>query len=144
MASAKKRRSRAKPTSAAGKIRDALDPDPPSPTDNTVPPKERRSAVEEARPPPTLRLLPQREVCARVGVTAPTLWKWTRDGKFPTARVMNGGKLGYLAHEVEEWIRALPLQKLKPPDKKAKPAPARSPRSSLPSGSSEIAPTSSK
>ena len=116
MAPAKKRRSNASKPSAAAEVRAALDPNSPKPSSDVPLPERRRSPVEEARPPPTLRLLPQREVCALVGVTAPTLWKWTRDGKFPTARVMNGGKLGYLAHEVEEWILALPLQKLKPPD----------------------------
>ena len=116
MAPAKKRRSNASKPSAAAEVRAALDPNPPRPSSDVPLPERRRAVVEQARPPPTLRLLPQREVCALVGVTAPTLWKWTRDGKFPKARVMNGGKLGYLAHEVEEWILALPLQKLKPPD----------------------------
>jgi predicted DNA-binding transcriptional regulator AlpA len=117
MAPAKKRRSneRTSKPSAASEVRAALDPNPPRPSSDVPLPERRRAVVERARPPP-LRLLPQREVCALVGVTAPTLWKWTRDGKFPKARVMNGGKLGYLAHEVEEWIRALPVQELKPPD----------------------------
>ena len=119
MPAAKKPKSPEKP-SAAALARTALDSNPPPPSSDAPPPERQRAVVEQARPPPTLRLLPQREVCALVGVTAPTLWKWTRDGKFPKARVMNGGKLGYLAHEVEEWIRALPLQELKPPDEKAK------------------------
>ena len=121
MAPAKKRRSneRASKPSAAAEVRAALDPNPPRPSSDVPLPERRRAVVEQARPPPP-RLMSQREVCALIGVSAPTIWKWTRDGKFPRARVMNGGKLGYLAHEVEEWIRALPLQELKPPDEKAK------------------------
>jgi predicted DNA-binding transcriptional regulator AlpA len=119
MPAAKKPKSPEKP-SAAALARTALDSNPPPPSSDAPPPERQRAVVEQARPPPTLRLLPQREVCALIGVSAPTIWKWTRDGKFPRARVMNGGKLGYLAHEVEEWIRALPLQELKPPDEKAK------------------------
>ena len=110
------KKTKPKPPSAAAVARAALDPNPPKPSSDAPPPERQRAVVEQARPPPTLRLLPQREVCALIGVSAPTIWKWTRDGKFPRARVMNGGKLGYLAHEVEEWIRALPVQELKPPD----------------------------
>ena len=119
MPAATKPKSPEKP-SAAALARTALDSNPPPPSSDAPPLERQRAVVEQARPPPTLRLLPQREVCALIGVSAPTIWKWTRDGKFPRARVMNGGKLGYLAHEVEEWIRALPLQELKPPDEKAK------------------------
>jgi predicted DNA-binding transcriptional regulator AlpA len=123
MALAKKRRAKApaaKPSSAAQKIRHALDPNPPPPTDDAVPlPARKRALVEAARPPP-LKLLSQREVCALIGVSPPTLWKWTRLGKFPKARVLNGGKLGYLAHEIEAWILDQPLQTLKPVDEEAR------------------------
>jgi excisionase family DNA binding protein len=119
-AAKKKRNARAsKPTSAAAKVRAALDPDPSPPTDNTVPlPARRRALIESARAPSTLRLLSRREVCERVGVSYPTIWAWARTGRFPKARVMNGGKLGWIESEVESWIRALPLHELKPADEK--------------------------
>jgi excisionase family DNA binding protein len=116
MAPAKKRRSneRASKPSAAAEVRAALDPNPPKPSSNTVPlPERRRALIESARPPPTLRLLSRKEVCERIGVSYPTIWAWARSGRFPKARVMNGGKLGWIESEVEQWIRALPLQELK-------------------------------
>jgi predicted DNA-binding transcriptional regulator AlpA len=117
MSTAKKKKPSASKPSAAQKIRHALDPDPPSPTDDTIPlPERKRAQVEQARPPPLLKLMSQREVCALIGVSAPTIWKWTRLGKFPKARVLNGGKLGYLAREIEAWILDQPLQTLKPPE----------------------------
>src|SRR6516164_1001628 len=69
MAPAKKRRSneRASKPSAAAEVRAALDPNPPRPSSDVPLPERRRAVVERARPPP-LRLLPQREVCALVGV----------------------------------------------------------------------------
>ena len=110
------KKTKPKPPSAAAVARAALDPNPPKPSSDAPPPERQRAVVEQARPPPTLRLLPQREVCALIGVSAPTIWKWTRDGKFPRARVLNGGKLGYDEREIEAWILAQPLQELKPPD----------------------------
>src|SRR5262245_51530986 len=103
-----------KKPSAAAKVRAALDPNPPPPTNETVPlPDRRRALIESARPPPMLRLLSRREVCERVGVSYPTIWEWARTGRFPKARVLNGGKLGWIESEVEAWILALPVQTLK-------------------------------
>jgi predicted DNA-binding transcriptional regulator AlpA len=77
------------------------------------------SAIEKVDPSsPPVKLLSQRAVCERIGVSAPTIWKWTRDGKFPKARRLNGGKLGYDEREVGKWILDQPLQKLKPADEK--------------------------
>jgi predicted DNA-binding transcriptional regulator AlpA len=77
-----------------------------------------RAALDPS--PPPLKLISQREVCERIGVTAPTIWEWTRKGRFPKARVLNGrGKLGYIEREIEEWILSQPLQRLKPADEEA-------------------------
>lgn len=107
--------------SAAARARKTFDPDPPPPADDDVAPliERRRSAVEQARPPPPLRLLSKREVCARVGVSYPTIWKWIREKRFPRARVLNGGKIGWIESEVEAWILNLPIQTLKPADEQA-------------------------
>jgi predicted DNA-binding transcriptional regulator AlpA len=107
-----------KKPSAAAVARAALDAEPPRPSDDTTIPliERRRSAVEQARPPPPLRLLSRREVCERIGVSYPTLWSWMRLGKFPRSRVMNGGKICWLESDIEAWIRGLPVQTLKPAD----------------------------
>ena len=107
-----------KKPSAAAKVRAALDPVPlPPKSSSAIPlPERRRALIEAARPPPPLRLLSRKEVCERVGVSYPTIWEWARTGRFPKARVLNGGKLGWIESEVEAWILALPLQELKPDD----------------------------
>jgi predicted DNA-binding transcriptional regulator AlpA len=66
-------------------------------------------AVELERRP---RLLTRHEVLARIRVTYPTLWQMIRDGKFPRARIVLNKSL-WLEHEVDAWIEALPLRRLK-------------------------------
>jgi predicted DNA-binding transcriptional regulator AlpA len=59
-----------------------------------------------------LQLLNRHEVVAVTGVSYPTVWAWMRKGKFPHPRIV-GGKSAWLASEVQEWIDALPVRKLK-------------------------------
>jgi prophage regulatory protein len=59
-----------------------------------------------------VRLISKPEVLDRVGVTFPTIWKWMREGKFPRSRVL-GGKTAWIESEVEAWIAALPVRRLK-------------------------------
>ena len=42
----------------------------------------------------------------------PTIWAWMRAGKFPRARIV-GGKSMWLTSEVDAWLAALPVRKLK-------------------------------
>ena len=42
----------------------------------------------------------------------PTIWLWMTRGKFPRSRIV-GGKSKWLSSEVETWLAALPLRKLK-------------------------------
>jgi predicted DNA-binding transcriptional regulator AlpA len=76
-----------------------------------------------ASPPPTPepaeeapsigeRLLSKAEVCRIVGATFPTIWAWQRAGKFPRSRSV-GGKSMWLESEVRQWLRALPVRRLK-------------------------------
>ena len=58
------------------------------------------------------RLLSKAEVLDRLGVTYPTVWQWMREGRFPRCRVL-GGKSAWVESEVEEWIAALPVRRLK-------------------------------
>ena len=67
--------------------------------------------VENIRPP--LRLLDKKQVTNRVGVSFPTIWKMMRAGKFPRARTVGDLKSVWLESEVEAWMAALPLSRLK-------------------------------
>ena len=58
------------------------------------------------------RLLDKRAVLQITNVTYPTLWAWMRAGKFPRARIV-GGKSMWLTSEVDAWLAALPVRKLK-------------------------------
>jgi predicted DNA-binding transcriptional regulator AlpA len=59
-----------------------------------------------------IRLISKPEVLDRVGVTYPTLWSWMREGKFPRSRQL-GGKAAWVESEIEAWITALPVRRLK-------------------------------
>jgi prophage regulatory protein len=61
---------------------------------------------------PEVRLLLKGEVLDRVGISYPALWAWMRAGKFPRSREL-GGKAAWLESEIEAWINALPVRKLK-------------------------------
>jgi predicted DNA-binding transcriptional regulator AlpA len=74
---------------------------------------ERR--VHAARGPPAqlgVQLLSKREILAITNVTFPTIWAWMRAGTFPRSRVV-GGKSMWLSTDIEGWLAALPVRKLK-------------------------------
>ena len=58
------------------------------------------------------RLLDKAQICKITNVTYPTVWAWMRAGKFPRARIV-GGKSMWLSTEVDAWLTALPVRKLK-------------------------------
>jgi predicted DNA-binding transcriptional regulator AlpA len=66
--------------------------------------------VEKIRP---WCLLNKKQVIDRVGVSFPTIWKWMRAGKFPRARTVGDLKSVWLESEVEAWMSALPVRRLK-------------------------------
>jgi predicted DNA-binding transcriptional regulator AlpA len=62
-----------------------------------------------------IRLLTKKEVCERVRLTFPTIWKRMRDGTFPRTREMNFDEQGqikavWLEHEIEAWMLGLPVR----------------------------------
>ena len=63
-------------------------------------------------PPPAVRLMSKHEVLAIVGCSYPTLWGWMRSGVFPRSR-MAGGKSMWRSDEVDQWLVALPIRRLK-------------------------------
>jgi prophage regulatory protein len=62
---------------------------------------------------PDIRLLSKGEVLAKVGLSYVSIWKLIREGAFPRAVVIGGGKNAWLEHEVDAWIAALPRRRLK-------------------------------
>jgi len=63
-------------------------------------------------------LLDRQQVCAIANVTFPTIWSWMRAGTFPRSRSV-GAKSMWFSSEVEAWMRALPVRRLKGDDAEA-------------------------
>jgi predicted DNA-binding transcriptional regulator AlpA len=84
-----------------------------APVAEAMTPAQARPAAAPRGPP---CLLTKHEVCARVKVTFPTIWKWMRAGTFPRSRELGAGKSSkvvWLEAEVEAWMAALPVRPLK-------------------------------
>jgi predicted DNA-binding transcriptional regulator AlpA len=72
--------------------------------------------AQHPRPPPRLidppRLLSKKEVVQLVGRSYDTIWRLMCAGKFPRGRYL-GQKLFFFSTEIEDWLAALPKQRLK-------------------------------
>ena len=77
-----------------------------------VPPvtPERIGEAHLSQGPP--RLLSKAAILEITGVTYPTIWSWMRTGAFPRSRIV-GGKSMWLSSEVDAWLAALPVRRLK-------------------------------
>lgn len=53
-----------------------------------------------------MEILSIKQTCQRIGVSRTTLWQLTRDGGFPRPVEITDKRRGYVASEVEAWIRA--------------------------------------
>jgi|SRR6516164_2040242 prophage regulatory protein len=61
----------------------------------------------------TLVFLSKQQVLKKIPVTAPTLWAWVRQGKFPRPRAIYN-KTVWIASEVDAWMQARPHRQYKP------------------------------
>ena len=81
------------------------------------PPQAATSLENFTLPDGVVRLVFKAELLERLGISFPTLWKWMRANEFPRARICGGksggGKSCWLSNEVDEWIAALPVRRLK-------------------------------
>ena len=73
---------------------------------------DQRDRERALRVAPLVRLMAKSEVLSIVGCTYTTLWQMMRRGAFPRSRIV-GGKSMWLSTEVEAWLAALPVRKLK-------------------------------
>ncbi len=54
-----------------------------------------------------MKILRKNEVMKRVGYSGEHLWRLEKQGNFPRRiELQPGGAVGWLEHEVEQWIRA--------------------------------------
>ena len=61
----------------------------------------------------TLVFLSKQQVLKKIPITAPTLWAWVRQGKFPRPRAIFN-KTVWIAAEVDAWMQARPHREYKP------------------------------
>ena len=59
-----------------------------------------------------LQLLTRQEIMALTGLSYPTIWAWTQDGRFPRALKV-GGKNMWRATEIDAWLASLERRELK-------------------------------
>jgi prophage regulatory protein len=72
------------------------------------------SEDSEAAAEPPLVFLSKAQVLKKVPVTAPTLWSWVRQGKFPKPRAISPNKTVWLEADVDAWMKAQPVRQYKP------------------------------
>ena len=79
-----------------------------------APPKPHQENKDADGEPPDkpLTFLSKQQILARIPVSGPTLWHWSRTGKFPRARFI-GNRTVWIADEVDEWMRTRPLRNYK-------------------------------
>ncbi len=65
----------------------------------------------------TVRILRIREVTALVGMSAVTLWRHEREGRFPRRIQLSGSGVGWRSDEIQEWILNRPRVGLAQPGK---------------------------
>lgn len=53
-----------------------------------------------------MEILSIKQTCQRIGVSRTTLWQLTRGGTFPRPVEITDKRRGYVASEVDAWIRA--------------------------------------
>lgn len=53
-----------------------------------------------------MRILTVKQTCDKIGKGRTKLWELTKDGKFPRPVKIDCG-IGYLEHEVDQWIARL-------------------------------------
>ena len=58
------------------------------------------------------KLIYKAEVLKRIGLSYTTIWKWMPQGTFPRSRVC-GGKTCWLESDIDAWILARPIRRLK-------------------------------
>jgi prophage regulatory protein len=71
-------------------------------------------ANTEAAAEPALVFLSKKEVLRKIPITAPTLWSWVRQGRFPKPRSLGPNKTCWVASEIDAWMQAQPVRTYKP------------------------------
>jgi prophage regulatory protein len=61
------------------------------------------------------------EVAEALSLSPSTVQKLVREKAFPKPRLLSGRRVGWLAHEVQQWADARPVAELLPPENSGAP-----------------------
>jgi prophage regulatory protein len=64
------------------------------------------ASLRHSESPIVLRLIRLRDVCYRTGLSRTTIWRLERRGAFPKHRQISSNAVGWIEHEVTEWIES--------------------------------------
>ena len=56
-----------------------------------------------------MAMLSKKQVTARTGLSATTIWRQVRAGKFPNPRQLTPNRIGWSEHEVQQWEESRPV-----------------------------------
>jgi predicted DNA-binding transcriptional regulator AlpA len=73
---------------------------------------QHKDADEEPPAKPPLVFLSKNQVLERIPVSGPTLWNWSRTGKFPAPRFI-GSRTVWVEAEVDTWMQSRPKRTYK-------------------------------
>ena len=55
------------------------------------------------------RIIRPKQIKEFTGLSRPTIWRLEAKGEFPPRRQIGPGAVGWLASEVEDWLRSRPV-----------------------------------
>jgi prophage regulatory protein len=53
-----------------------------------------------------MEIISIKKTCERIGVSRSTLWAMTREGNFPRPVSITDKRRGYVASEIDAWVKA--------------------------------------
>jgi len=53
-----------------------------------------------------MKIIRVKQLVAKIGVSASTVWRMERAGTFPKRRKLSPGAVGWLESEVDEWLES--------------------------------------
>lgn len=60
----------------------------------------------------TLRILRPADVCAALGISRSTLWKWRKEGRLPAPKLLGPNSIGWEERLLQAHLRDLPTRNL--------------------------------
>jgi excisionase family DNA binding protein len=76
--------------------------------------------MQQQLPPGLPQLITSKRLCERFGLSRSSIFRMTRDGRLPPARVLGNGQIRWHEDEIREWLNNLPSREYAAPTQKGK------------------------